>query len=216
MFSDRTEAGMQLAGRLSQFEKENSIVYGLPRGGIPVAYEVASRLAKRLEALIVKKIGAPGQEELALGAVCEGNPPVFYFNRDLMDYLRLERDMLQPLIDTKLNEIAEIQYLYRKGEQMFLDTSATALVVDDGIATGATVRAAIKFLREIGQRRIIVAVPVAQTSVIEELERMVDQVVCVNPVRSMYAVGEFFQDFSQVSHETVKKLLLKAKEELEK
>lgn len=214
MFRDRQDAGQQLAEKLQSFRDEHCIIYGLPRGGIPVAYEVSMSLRKTLEALIVKKIGAPGQEELALGAVCEGEPPTLYFNSELMEYLGLERRHIQPIIDRKLAEIAEIKHMYRGAGQLKLETSATAIVVDDGIATGATMKAAVSFLKGVGQKRIVVAVPVAQESVLQEIEAIAGEIVCVRGVKSMYAVGEFYEDFSQVTHDAVVKMLLMAEDQL--
>lgn len=214
MFNDRKEAGVKLAALLRELPRERSIVYGLPRGGIPVAYEVAKELGYPLEALIVRKIGTPGQEELALGAVAEGEPPAVYYNRELMDYLGLTREFVEPALKKKEREIAEIQYLYREGKHMLVDPESTAIIVDDGIATGATVKAAIIALKAMGQKRIILAVPVAQSSIIRELETMVESVVCVETVGTMYAVGEFFQDFSQVTHETVRQMLLNSMERI--
>ena len=214
MFRDRTEAGKKLAILLKKFEDEKCIIYALPRGGVPVAYEVAVRLRKPLEALIVKKIGTPGQEELALGAVAEGEPPTFYFNTELMVYLRLDEGMIRPVIDSKLREISEIQRIYRGEGSILVDNTAIAIIVDDGIATGATMKAAINFLRSVRQRKIVVAVPVAQSSTVSEIRKMVDEVICVDTVRTMYAVGEFFGDFSQVTHEEVLQLLMNVREQL--
>lgn len=214
MFKDRVDAGRQLAERLAGFEKEKCIIYALPRGGVPVGYEVALRLKKPLEALIVKKIGAPGQEELALGAVAEGDPPKFYFNRELMAYLQIDREDISSTIERKLKEISEIQHLYRNTGALLLDREAIAIVVDDGIATGATMKAAVNLLREIKQRRIVVAVPAGQDSVLDEIRTMVDEVVCLKSVHTMYAVGEFYNDFSQVTHEIVIQMLRNVDQQL--
>lgn len=214
MFKDRTDAGIQLSEKLAAFRTEKCIVYGLPRGGIPVAYEIAQKLRKPLEALIVKKIGMPGQEELALGAVAEGDPPAFYFNMDLMYQMHVEREYLQPLIDRKLNDIKEMQYLYRGSGALLLNKDSVAIVVDDGVATGATLKAAVNLLRSIGQKKIVVAVPAGQKNVLDEIRKMTDDLICLNTVRTLYAVGEFYEDFSQVEHDTVIQMLRNMEEQL--
>lgn len=207
MFINRQDAGKKLAERLVKYRSENCIIYGLPRGGIPVAYEVAQKLGKPLEALIVKKIGLPGQEEVAIGAVTEGTPPSFYFNEGIMGSYGIDKKSVNSIIETKLKEISEIGHLYRGEKTILQDQKAIAIVVDDGIATGATVKASINMLHDSGQSKIVVAVPVCQISVMKEIEAMVDEFVSVDLVRTLYAVGEFYNDFSQVSHETVVQML---------
>lgn len=210
MFKDRKDAGRKLAQKLLNFRSEKCIVYGLPRGGIPVAYEIAMSLSAKLEALIVKKISLPEHEELAIGAVAEGDPPVFYFNTKLMDLVKVQRDSIQSQIERKLRDIEDMQNLYRGTNSMYLDRSAVAIIVDDGIATGATVMAAINRLREAGQPEIIVAVPAGQISILKHIEEHVDRLICLNSVHSMYAVGEFYEDFSQIPHDTVVQMLQNA------
>lgn len=207
MFRDRTEAGKKLADALTEFKGCDCRVYALPRGGLPVAYEVSKALDIPLDVLIVKKIGAPYQEELALGAVTEGEPPAFYFNRDLMLNTGWTESGLQPLIQKKLREIEELKIFYRHGDDVKIDPGSTAIIVDDGIATGATVKAAVSFFRERNYQRIVVAVPVAHNTVIEEIKKMADSVICVEPVTYMYAVGEFYRDFSEISHEYARDLM---------
>lgn len=214
MFRDRQDAGRKLAARLSRYRTEKCIVYGLPRGGVPVAYEIALELKKPLEALIVRKIGLPGQEEVALGAIAEGTPPALYFNSDLMSRLGMTETSVKDTVDRRVKEISEMQYLYRESGKMKVDEEAVALVVDDGIATGATMRAAVNLLKSIGQKKIVIAVPVSQVSVLEEMVEIVDEVVCLEPVLNLYAVGEFYYDFSQVSHETVIQMLRNNEEQL--
>lgn len=214
MFKDRKDAGRKLAERLSGFRTEECIVYGLPRGGVPVAYEIAAKLGKPLETLIVRKIGMPGQEEVALGAMAEGTPPVTYFNSSLMARFGLSDVSVKQTMENRQREISEMQHFYRGSREFIHNKNAVAIVVDDGIATGATMKVAVKKLREMEQRRIVVAVPVSQVSVLEELGELVDEVVCLDPVFDLYAVGEFYTDFSQVSHETVVQMLRNSEEQL--
>lgn len=211
MFRDRLDAGRQLASKLEGYASEKCIVYALPRGGVPVGFEVSTTLRKPLEVIIVKKIGAPNQEELAVGAVTEGTPPTFYYNESLMRYLGISEQDVSEITQRKLKEIRDIRQMYRGSEEILIDPHSVAIIVDDGIATGATMKAAIDFLKKIGQSRIVVAIPVGEQSVIEKIEEIVDEVVCVNSVETMYAVGQFYSDFSEVKHDTVLQLLKRAK-----
>lgn len=215
MFKNRKEAGQKLSVPLEKYRKENVIVYGLTRGGIPVAHEVAKALNAPLEAFIVKKLGAPYQEELALGAITEGEEPVIYYNRYILSHLQLHENDLKGTITKKKREIAELRKIIRPDREMQLDTVATAIIVDDGVATGSTMKAAIEFFRKLGQRKIIVAIPVGQVSVLEEMKKLADEVVCLEPVPYMEAVGEFYADFTQVESEVVMAILEKARNSLE-
>ncbi len=214
MFKNRVDAGKKLASLLLAYSSEKCIIYGLPRGGVPVAFEVAMALNKPLDIIIVKKIGAPGEDELALGAVTEGQPPFIYLNLDLMSSLGYREEALQPLIRKRINEILLLQRRFRGDKEIRKDSEATAIVVDDGIATGATVKAAVMWLKSISQRKIVVAVPVAQESVIEEVAEMADDVVCAQRVPVLYAVGGYYEDFTQTSNEEVESLLKKAQNDI--
>lgn len=212
MFTDRKDAGRQLAKKMAGYTGKKCVVYALPRGGVPVAYEISVALNAPLETIIVKKLGVPGQEELALGAVAEGEPPTFYYNESLMNYLNIQVSDISETIERKLKEIHDIQRMYRGSHEILIEPDAVAIIVDDGIATGATMKVAINFLRKIGQKKIVVAVPAGEKQILEEIRRMVDEVICVNPVGTMYAVGEFYSDFSEIKHEIVIQLLAKVKE----
>lgn len=216
MFRNRSEAGRRLAEMLSEFSGKRCTIYALPRGGLPVAYEVAARTSLPLDVLLVKKLGAPFQEELALGAITEGDPPTLYLNHSLMYSAGVDESSLQPLIREKLNEISSLKDYYREGREISLDPSETAIIVDDGIATGATVKAAVNFFRDHDYRNIVVAVPVAHNQVLDEIRRMTDEIYCCDPVNYMYAVGEFYSDFRQISHEEAREILLSARLNAEK
>lgn len=207
MFRDRKEAGQKLALALKKYSKENVIVYGLTRGGVPVAYEVAIFLNAPLEAFIVKKLGAPYQEELALGAVTEGENPVIYYNREILSHLNIREDDLKEAVRKKMKEITALQGILRQGKNIFLHKEAIAIVVDDGVATGSTIIAAIQFFRKFGQKKIVAAIPAGQISVLEELKKFADEVICVEPVSYMEAVGEFYGEFEQVESESVLRIL---------
>ena len=215
MFKNRKEAGRKLAESIIRTKGERFIIYALPRGGVPVAYEIASRFSAPLDVLIVKKVGVPGDEELALGAVTEGDPPAVFWNSELVRYLRYDTKTLESLTRMVRDKITLLQNTYRHGESILKDTAATALIVDDGIATGATVKAAVNFLRGLQQKRIVVAVPVVEASVASEIEPMVDDLVCVKKVMEMYSVGEFYSDFRQVTEDEVTTLILSMRDLLD-
>ena len=216
MYKDRKDAGQKLSILLQSYRGENVIVYGLTRGGVPVALEVAKSLEAPLEAFIVKKLGAPYQEELALGAITEGEEPVIYYNREIMAQLQLHVNDLKATIRKRKEQIVELQNILRPNREILLDRNATAIIVDDGVATGATMRAAIEFFRKIGQKRIVVAVPAGQKSVLDGLRKLVDDVVCPDAVTYMEAVGEFYRDFRQVENDVVFDILQKARKPAEK
>lgn len=211
MFENRADAGRRLAGLLENLTTEDCIVYGMVRGGVPVAYEIAIRINKPIDVFIARKIGLPGQEELALGALAEGKEPTEYLNYDLMKATEYNRTDLEKIIEYKLGELRSLQKFYRDGQMMLTKPDATAILVDDGVATGATLKAAIGALKAIGQRHIVIAVPAGQISVLGELKPMTDRVVCLEPVTYMEAVGEFYRDFDEISHEDAKEFLLDAR-----
>ena len=207
MFRNRLDAGEQLAIKLKGHSSDNCIIYAIPRGGVPVAHQIAIFLNKPLELLIVRKLGSPWEEELALGAVTEGDPPSFYLEQGMVRSLGMDAAAVDDLVRSRKKEIERMQLLFRHGRKMLIEPDATAIIVDDGIATGSTVKAAVRFLRNIDQKRIVVAAPVADQTVVDELEKLADEVVCVNVVHGLYAVGEYYRDFSQLSDKEVMEYL---------
>ena len=144
---------------------------------------------------------------MALGAIAEGKKPSLYLNSNLMlNYGYSEKDM-QPYIETKLKDISRLQQIYRKNGKMMVNTNGTAILVDDGVSTGATVKAAIKAFKDMDQKTIVVASPVGHIAVLREIQKMVDEVICAEPVRYMEAVGEFYLDFSEVANEEACELI---------
>ncbi len=216
MFQDRKDAGQKLAMSLKEYKDKKVIVYGLTRGGVPVAYEVSVFLNAPLEAFIVKKIGAPHQEELALGAVTEGDTPVIHYNQDILSHFWFRRNSIEEIVKIKVAEIAELKKILRQDRELLIDIEATAIIVDDGIATGSTMKAAVEFFKRKGQKKIVVAIPGGPFSVIEELKQIADDVVCVEPVYYMEAVGEFYRDFTQVESESVHRILKDAEKRTKK
>ncbi|MBV9090295.1 MAG: phosphoribosyltransferase [Mycobacteriaceae bacterium] len=205
-FSDRREAGRVLADALDEYrDKPDVFVLGLPRGGVPVAWEVAAALHAPLDVFVVRKLGAPRWEELALGALSGGGGVVL--NDEVVRSLRISDEQLQQVIERESAELARRETAYR-GQRPPVDlTGKTAILVDDGIATGASMLAAVRAVRSAEPARIVVAVPVAPPSAQRQLTRVADEVVCVTVPASFLAVGEYYGDFSQTSDEEVRTLL---------
>ena len=200
-FSDRREAGRQLAEALGPIRDPKPLVIGLPRGGAVVAGEVASALGADLDVLVVRKIGAPGQEELGLGAIAEGG--VLLLNKPLMRQLRVTKEQLQETIDAENVELERRLELYR-GEREPIDvTGRPVVVVDDGLATGGTARVAAGALRHLGSGPITLAVPVGSGSTVDELRSVYDEVLCLSTQPMFLAISQSYDDFQQTSDEEV-------------
>ena len=212
-FSDRQSAGRQLADLLGgRIEGEDAVVLALPRGGMPVAYEVAKRLGAPLDILLVRKLGVPWQPELAFGAIGTGD--VVVLNDDHIQGLGLGDDLISDIVDRERLELERRERTYRDGHAPVDVTGKTVIVVDDGIATGSTVRAALECLAERGAARRIVACPVAAAETVRGLEDEADEVVCLRTPLQFSAVGAFYDDFTPVSDTEVKQLLLRAATEV--
>jgi putative phosphoribosyl transferase len=208
-FPNRAEAGRRLAEKLQRYAGgEDVIVLGLPRGGVPVAYEVAQRLHAPLDVFIVRKLGVPGFEELALGAIASGGVRVL--NEDVVRALPNANELVESVTARELAELQRREQTYRDGRPAPELRGRIAILVDDGLATGATMRAAVKALRQLGAAKIIVAVPVGAADTCRELEQEVDETVCVMAPEWFQAVGQFYEDFSQTSDDEVRELLTRA------
>jgi len=205
MFADRTEAGKALADRLAEMDLADPVVFALPRGGVPVALPVAARLGAPLDLLLVRKLGAPGQPELAVGAVVEGAEPVT--NAAVLRAFGLSPGDLAAQVDEKRAEIAARRRLWLAGCDPVPVAGRTAVVVDDGIATGATMRAALRGLAARGPARVILAVPVAPAEVIADVAPLVDRAVCLDTPDPFYAVGAHYRVFDQVADAAVARML---------
>ena len=201
MFIDRAEAGRKLADALEKMELAEPVVLALPRGGVPVAAPVAERLGARLDLVLVRKIGVPGHEELAAGAVAEGAEPVF--NASVLASIGRRPEDFAYAVAKKRAEIAERRKMYLGGREQVSLKGRTVIVVDDGIATGATVKAALGGVRESGAGRVILAVPVASAEALAEIEPMVDDTICLEMPSPFYAVGAHYRKFLQVDDDEV-------------
>jgi predicted phosphoribosyltransferase len=211
MFRDRTEAGEALAEALEGLALPDPVVLALPRGGVPVAAPVARRLKAPLDLLLVRKIGAPGHEELAVGAVADGPVHEAVFNKPVLAMLGMTEAEFAPAIARKLAEIEARRATYLGDAAPVSVEGRTAIVVDDGIATGATAKAALLGLKRRHPASVILAVPVAPADTLAELEPLVDRVVCLDVPRDFYAVGAHYRDFPQVEDEEVIALLAAAR-----
>lgn len=207
LFRDRQDGGRRLAERLGPIPGD-VLVLGLPRGGIPVAYEVARSLQAPLDVFVVRKLGVPGQEELAMGAIATGNVRVV--NRDVVDALRIPPRVLDEVAESEARELERRERSYRDGRPAPSVAGKTVILVDDGLATGSTMRAAVAALRQLGPARIVVAVPVAAASTCQDLRAEVDDVVCLATPEPFLAVGRFYEDFSQTTDDEVRALLAEA------
>jgi putative phosphoribosyl transferase len=199
MFANRTVAGRRLATALADLSLDHPVVYALPRGGVPVAAEIADRLPAPLDLLMVRKIGAPLQPELALGAVVDGSHPVIVRNEDVIALYGVDEAAFAALAEKELAEIRRRRALYLAGRESVSPAGRTAVVVDDGLATGATAKAAVKALRAAGAARIVLAVPVAPTETVAAFADLVDDVVCLEQADFFPGVGAFYGEFPQLT-----------------
>jgi putative phosphoribosyl transferase len=206
MFKDRKDAGTQLAESLKEYiGQENMLVLALPRGGIVTGVEIANRLRAPLDVLIVRKIGHPWQPELAVGAISETGSIVY--NEDVVASVGVTKDYLRGEAARQREEIARRQQLYRSGQKLVNLRGKTVILVDDGVATGATMKAAVETLNREQVRKLVVAVPVAPPYTAAELQRMVDVFVCLAIPEDFMSVGGCYEDFPQVTDTDVVKLL---------
>src|SRR5262245_46940671 len=206
IFQDRKEAGRILAERLAAYKNRRDVVIlALPRGGVPVAYEVAKELNAPLDVFVVRKLGVPGQEELAMGAIASGGVRVI--NEDVAQMLRIPEEMIDEVAAKEEEELERRERLYR-GDRPGLDARGrVAILIDDGLATGSSMRAAAAAVRGQQPTRIVVAAPVAAASTCAELRNEVDEVVCAETPEPFYAISLWYRDFTQTTDDEVRELL---------
>jgi putative phosphoribosyl transferase len=207
-FKDRVEAGQILANKLTKYADQNPLVLALPRGGLPVAFEVAKTLKAPLDVYIVRKLGVPGQEELAMGAIATGGVRVL--NRPVVDSMQISEEEIETETRKEQAELSRREELYRAGRPPLDVSKRTVILVDDGIATGSTIKAAIAALKKQGAGRVIVGVPVAPLATIEELKNEVDEVICVSTPDFFIAISVWYDNFPQVTDDEVREFLRKA------
>jgi putative phosphoribosyl transferase len=213
-FLDRREAGRKLANELAKTKWDDPVVLALPRGGVPVAFEIAKVLHAPLDVLLVRKIGAPGHAEFAIGAVVDGSDPQLILNEETLRALGISPDYVEEEKARQLNEIERRRQRYLGARAAVPVAGRTAIVVDDGIATGSTAAAALKALQRAGAARTVLAVPVAPQDVVQTLRAEADDVICLSMPEPFYAVGAYYVDFEQTSDEEVVGLLRAAEKSL--
>ncbi len=205
-FRDRADAGQQLAARLAAYAgRPDVLVLALPRGGVPVAYAVARALPAPLDVFLVRKLGVPGHEELAMGAIASGGVRVL--NRDVVEGLNIPEHVVEAVTAREAQELERREHLYRGDRPFPAVVGSSVILIDDGLATGATMRAAVAALRQQGPARLVVAVPVAAAPTCDAFRREVDEIVCLLTPEPFLAVGHWYEDFSPTTDEEVHDLL---------
>jgi putative phosphoribosyl transferase len=211
LFLDRSDAGKKLAGKLLQYaSREDVSVLALPRGGVPVAFEVARRLHAPLDVFLVRKLGLPGQEELAMGAIASGGIRVL--NEDVIHRLNVPRNILEDVTQKETAELERRAKAYRGNIPMAEVHDRTVILVDDGLATGASMKAAVSGLWARDPDRLVIAVPVAAPDVCAHFQQIVDEIICLETPEMFFGVGAWYENFSQVSDDDVRRLLQRAQE----
>jgi putative phosphoribosyl transferase len=208
-FRDRRDAGRRLSARLAAYTgRPDVVVLALPRGGVPVAYEVAQALGALLDVFLVRKLGMPGHEEFAIGAIASGG--VLVLNEETLRDYGVSRDQVEAVVDAEKRELERRERDYR-GDRPFPDLAGrTVILIDDGLATGSTMRAAVAALRQEAPVRVIVAVPTAPPETCDEMRSIVDEMICLITPEPFYAVGLWYEDFSQTADDEVRELLGRA------
>ncbi len=206
IFRDRWDAGRQLARELENYaNRADLLVLALPRGGVPVAYEVARALHAPLDVFLIRKLGAPSQPELAIGAIASGGAVVL--NRDVIDMLKVPSYVVEQIEARELQELERREQLYREGRPLSRVQGKTVILVDDGLATGASMHAAVRALRGLDPAHIVVAVPTASIETCKEFQGYVDEIICARMPIPFHAVGAWYEDFSQITDYQVRELL---------
>jgi putative phosphoribosyl transferase len=208
-FRDRTDAGRRLAAKLGRYAgRPDVIVLGLPRGGLPVAYEVARALGAPLDVFVVRKLGTPGREELAMGAIASGGVRVV--NEEVVQALGITLEELDEAAAREAEELRRREEAYRDGRPAPDLRDKVVILVDDGLATGSTMRAAVAAVRRLGPARVVVAVPVGAGETCGEFRAIADEMVCLATPEPFFAVGNWYEDFSQTTDDEVRDLLARA------
>jgi putative phosphoribosyl transferase len=205
-FQDRKEAGRALSDALQKYAQRNDVVVlALPRGGVPVAYEVAQKLAAPLDLFLVRKLGTPGHRELAMGAIASGGVRVL--NDDVVRWYGIAQDDIEAVAQEEERELLRRELAYREGRDPVPVEGRLVILVDDGLATGSTMRAAVKAVRQRHPSRVVVAVPIGARDTCDELSAIADEVICVGTPEPFSAVGQWYVDFDQTTDEEVRHLL---------
>lgn len=211
IFKNRKEAGEKLAEELKKYSKEKPLILALPRGGVPIGFEVAKKLHSPLDTLVVRKLGAPWNKEFGFGAIAPGD--VLMLDRSTIDSLDLTEETINEVIEAELHEMERRIILYRSGKETINSQSSTIIIIDDGLATGVTARTAVESARlSYKPEKIIFASPVCASDSVKRLEPYVDKIICLSQPKDLIAIGEYYDSFNQVSDEEVLEALKKANE----
>ena len=213
MFQDRTDAGRMLGAEIARLKPRDPVVLALPRGGVPVASEVAAALGARLDLAIVRKVGAPDNPELAIAAIVDGDPPEIVLNREIVEAYGLQEDQIATLVARERPELARRRALYRGDRPPLPVEGRTVIIVDDGAATGTTMKVVARAMRRRSPARIILALPVASPDAVADLQREADQVVCLSQPPRFRALGYHYRDFHQLDDAEVLALMATARGE---
>ena len=209
VFKNRIEAGQKLAAELAKYAHEKKLlILALPRGGVPVAYEVAAALKAPLDVFVVRKLGVPGQEELAMGAIASGGVRVL--NEEIIQHLGIFEDVIARVAAREQQELERREFTYREGRPLPEISGKTVILIDDGLATGATMRAAVTALKAKRPHKLIVAVPTAAPDTCASIQKLVDRMVCLITPMPFGGVGAWYEDFSQTTDQEVQELLNQA------
>jgi len=211
IYVNRSDAGKRLARELAGYKSQDPVILALPRGGVPVAAEIARAFDAPLDLMLVRKLGVPFEPELAMGAIIDGGEPHVVRNEDVLALLAMSEEEFKQICERELAEIERRRKLYLKDRLRADVKDRVVIVVDDGVATGATTRAALQAVRKRGPRKLVLAVPVAPTSTLEELSGEADDIVCLQRHEPFYAIGLYYADFHQITDEEVIDILLKAR-----
>lgn len=206
-FKDRSDAGRKLAKALASYKDQEPVILALPRGGVPVAAEVATMLNAALDLILVRKVGVPFQPELAMGAVVDGGAPIIVRNDDVIGLAGIDEFDFKAICDSELAEIERRRQRYLGSRERVDISGRTAIVIDDGVATGATTRAALRATRMRNPKKLVLAVPVAPTDSLAALRSDADDVICLEDYEFFGAIGAYYADFSQVPDEEVIEML---------
>jgi len=211
IYVNRSDAGKRLARELAGYKSQDPLILALPRGGVPVAAEIAQALDAPLDLMLVRKLGVPFEPELAMGAIIDGAEPYVVRNEDVLALLAMSEEEFKRICERELAEIERRRKLYLKDRPRADVKDRVVIVVDDGVATGATTRAALQAVRKRSPKKLVLAVPVAPTSTLEELSGEADDIVCLQRHEPFYAIGLYYADFHQITDEEVIDILLKAR-----
>ncbi len=209
LFKDRLDAGRKLAKKLSKYANRSDIlVLGLPRGGVPVAFEVAKELNVKMDVFVVRKLGVPGNEELAMGAIASDN--IIVLNEDIVRSFHISKQVIDAVAARELRELERRERIYRGKRPKPSISGSTVILIDDGLATGATMSAAASAIKTKNPTKIVIAVPTGAPDTCRSFEGKVDEIICVSTPEPFYSVGAWYEDFGQTTDEEVCELLDKA------